>query len=262
VKAGTNSRALKAVLIFAVLCIACAVSCGGGVDDGKAVLRRMVNAHGGGTKIDDVQNYIGRGFMKDIANRNVARSDPFDIYRKGPLFKNRIVKIRAGEPVSVGLTIYDGREGYQWQYGVGARPVSPWQFEIMRYLFPQVLKVVHDSEPPVELVTGEHEYGVERIRFTRDDNIVTIGVDDQTWLLKDVRITSVSDTAFSFSEDYRDYREVDGVQFPGRFTGQHRGRPYYEYFISVIEYGIDLPDSLFMVTADDTMAVARRDTAR
>jgi hypothetical protein len=232
------------------------------VDDGAAVLERMIDAHGGGAKIEEVQHYVGRGFMKDLANRNVARSDPFDIYRKGSLFKNRLVRIRNGEPVSVGLTIFDGKEGYQWQYGTGARPVSAWQFEIMRYLYPQVLKLVHDSEPSAELVTGEHEYGVERIRFTQGDNVVTIGVDDRTWLLKDVRVVSLSDTTFSFSEAYRDYREVDGVQFPGRFASAYRGRPYYEYFISVIEYGLDLPDSLFAVTADDTMAVARRDTAR
>jgi hypothetical protein len=243
-----------------MLCIMLTVSCGGGMNDAGDVMKRMVKAHGGAEKIAVVQNYMGRGFMKNLGSTSVAQSDPFDIYRRGPLYKNRVVKLGEGKAVRVGLTIFDGSEGYQWRYGTGKRPVPAWQFEIMRYLFPMVLEWVRQNNLGGEIVTGEHEYNIERVRFESGDNIVTVTVDDRTWLLKHVLITSVSDSAFSFSEAYDNYREVEEVPFPGRFTGTYRGRPYYEYFIPVIEYGLELPDSLFTVTAEDTIDFARPDT--
>ena len=260
VKAGTNSRTAGALCAIAALCVAFVISCDGGEHDADHVIDRMIKAHGGSEKIELIQDYVGRGFMKNLASTSVSQSDPFDIYRRGPLFKNRIMKLRGGKAVDVGLTIYDGREGYQWQYSTGKQSVPTWQFDIMRYLFPRVLGWAQRMDRPGEIVTGEHEYYVERVRYINGDNIVTIGVDDRTWLLKDVRITSVSDSAFSFSEAYDNYREVDGVPFPGRFKGKYRDMPYYEYFIPVIEYDVELPDSVFAVTADDTIDIFHPDT--
>ncbi len=246
--------------MIAVLCVTFMISCCGGAGDADNVIKRMVKAHGGPDKIELVQSYVGRGFMKNITSTSVVQSDPFDIYRNGPLFKNRIMKLRGGQATDVGLTIFDGREGYQWRYRGGRSPVALWQFEIMGYLFPQVLVWARQPDLVGEIVTGEHEYYIERVRYRSGDNIVTIGVDDRTWLLKEVRIASVSDTAFTFSEKYDDYREVDGVPFPNRFTGKYRDNLYYEYFIPVIDYNVELPDSLFAVTSDDTIDIVRPDT--
>jgi hypothetical protein len=255
-----DSSTARLQCAIAVLCVICMFSCSNDVDDASDVVERMIEAHGGPDKIELVQSYVGRGFMKNLMSTTVAQSDPFDIYRNGPLFKNRIVKLRAGRVTDVGLTIFDGREGYQWQYSTGRSPVASWQFEIMRYFFPQVLVWAQQPDLAGELVTGEHEYYIERVRYVSGDNVVTIGVDTRTWLLKEVQITSVSDTVFAFSERYGDYRDVDGVPFPNRFTGKYRGNLYYEYLIPVIDYDVELPDSLFAVTLDDTMDIVQPDT--
>lgn len=236
------------------------ISCAGRTDDPDVVIKRMVKAHGGPTKIKRIQSYVGRGFMKNLTSRAVVKSDPFDIFRRGPLFKNRLVKLQAGTVTDIGITIFDGKLGYQWRYGAGRTAVASWQFEIMKYLFPQVLEWVQGLSLPGEIVTSEHEYYVERVRYVNGDDIITITVDDRTWLLKEVRITSASDSAFSFSEGYDNYREVEGVPFPGRFTGEYKDNLYYEYFIPVIEYDVELPDSVFTVTAEDTADIFVPDT--
>lgn len=258
--AGTDSPTVRLLCAIAVLCVTSLISCSDGADDANDVIKRMVKAHGGPDKIELVQSYVGRGFMKNLLSTSVVQSDPFDIYRNGPLFKNRIMKLGAGKATDVGLTIFDGREGYQWRYRGGKSPVASWQFEIMRYLFPRVLVWAQQPDLVGEIVTGEHEYYIERVRYMSGDNIVTIGVDDRTWLLKEVRIASVSDTAFAFSEEYDDYRDVEGVPFPNRFTGKYRDNLYYEYLIPVIDYDVELPDSLFAVTADDTIDIDQPDT--
>ena len=256
---GTDSRV--AVLIMGcTLCAAIVIGCAGGAGDASDVMKRMVRAHGGPDKIEMIQSYVGRGFMKNLASTAVAQSDPFDIYRRGRLFKNRIVKLRDGKAVDTGLTIFDGREGYQWRYGTGRSPVAAWQFELMAYLFPQILAWAQQPDLAGEIVTGEHEYYIERVRYRSGDNIITIGVDDRTWLLKEIQIASVSDSSFSFSESYDNYREVEGVPFPGRFTGKYRNNLYYEYFIPVIKLEVELPDSLFTVTVDDTIDIFQPDT--
>lgn len=236
------------------------ISCAGSTDDPDVVIERMVKAHGGSIKIESIQSYVGRGFMKNLTSKSVVRSDPFDIFRRGPLYKNRLVKLRSGNVTDIGITIFDGNEGYQWRYGDGRSAVAAWQFEILKYLFPQVLEWVQGLDLSGEIVTSEHEYYVERVRYVSGDDIITIAVDDRTWMLKEVRITSVSDSAFSFSESYDNYREVEGVPFPGRFTGKYRDNLYYEYFIPVIEYDVELPDSVFTVTAEDTIDIFIPDT--
>lgn len=259
-KAVTCSPALRLPSVIAVMCVTVLVSCGGGVRDADDVVTRMIDAHGGPDAIAQVQSHIGRGFIKNLSSTSVVRSDPFDIYRRDSLYKNRIMKLRGGRAVDVGLVIFDGEEGYEWRYRGGKRPVASWQFEIMQYLFPRVLAWVRRQDGAGEIVTGEHEHNIERVRFTRGDHIVTIGVDDKTWLLEEVSVTSASDTAFTFAEEYGDYRTVDGVPFPGRYSGTYRGKDYYEYFIPVIEYDVELPDSVFAVTADDTIDIVRPDT--
>ncbi len=236
------------------------ISCASRTDDPDVVIERMVKAHGGSAMIQRIQSYVGRGFMKNLQSKSVVQSDPFDIFRRGPLYKNRIVRLREGNVTDIGITIFDGSKGYQWRAGAGRSDVAAWQFEMLQYLFPQVLEWVQGLELAGEIVTSEHEYYIERIRYVSGDDIITIAVDDRTWLLKEVRVASVSDSAFSFSEGYDNYREVEGVPFPGRFMGEYKDNPYYEYFIPVIEFGVELPDSVFTVTAEDTVDIFEPDT--
>ena len=77
-----------------------------------------------------------------------------------------------------------------------------------------------------------------------------------TWL-EGVMVTLQSDTVLVFEEHYDNYREVDGVPFPGRFTGIILGEKAYEYFLPTIEYGVELPDSIFTVMVSDTSGIER-----
>lgn len=233
------------------------VSCYGKVDRPEVAVKKMIKAFGGAEKVELLQSYSGKGFMKVISSTAVAKSNPFDVYQNGVMFKNKIMKLSEGKLVDVMITVYDGREGYQWHYGEGRKNVSGWEFDILEYRFPRILKWVQESGIQGEIVTEEYDWDVCRVRYYNDDDIVTLILDNKSWLLEGVELASRSDTTYSYSEAYGNYREVEGVPFPNRFTGTFKGRLYYEYFVPAIEYGITLQDTMFKVTRQDTIDISR-----
>ncbi|MCK4237040.1 MAG: hypothetical protein KAX38_07955 [Candidatus Krumholzibacteria bacterium] len=253
-----KGRLLKVIFsgyLILILAVCFLFSCSGRVDRPEVAVKKMICAYGGAEKIDFLTNYVGKGFMKNLSSKSVVSHYPFDLYQKDHLFKNRFVKVTRGKVTDIRVTVFDGREAYQWQYGEGKKDVPMWEFAILKYRFPLVLKWLRDSRAKGEIITDAGVEGVCRMRYLDGDDIVTFSLDDKSWLLKEVEIQSATDSAFVYSEAYSDYRDMDGIPFPNRFTGTFKGQPYYEYFIPVIEYGVDLPDSLFKVTAEDTAEI-------
>jgi hypothetical protein len=249
--------AVPAVLLAACLFGSHLASCSGEVRNPRVAVKRMIGAYGGYEKATEVKNFIGRGFIKRLTSGSTAESDPLDVFQKGELFKYRITLLTRGRPVGVRVTLFDGYEGYQYVYGGGRTEAPKWEYEMIKYRFPYVLTWVQKNGIDGEIVTGEGDEGVCLLRYYYGDDIVTLELDSKSWLVRSVEIGSEADPEFSYMERYGDYREVDGVPFPNRFSGFFRGRPYFENFLSVIEYGVDLPDTVFSVTVEDTLEIGR-----
>lgn len=252
----TDNRRLIPVLC-AVVAAFLFFSCTDVVNDPDTAVEKLVAAYGGPEKVELLQNYTGTGFMKDLVSTAIARSDPIDIYQKGELFKARITRLSMGRPTELMMTIYDGEELYQWIYGQGKKDIPLWELYINKYKFPNVLNWIQQPGVTGELHTDADNRNVYRLHYENEDDIIDLLLNSNTWLLREIRITSKSDSAFFYSEKYGDYRDVDGVPFPNRFTGTYRNRRYYEYMIPVIKYGVDLPNSIFGVTDEDTTAISK-----
>lgn len=243
----TRYVAVIAVVVMS-MCICC---CLGRVDRPEVVAKRMVGAYGGPDKARLLSTFKGLGFMKNLSTTSVAENFPYDVYQKGPLYKSKITVIKQSQVTGVRINIFDGRERYIYEYGKGKRSAPAWEFDFVKYKFPFVLEWIQN---PGDEGTVVHSDTLDAylLRYVIDDDIVTFTIDEASWLLEKVEVGSVADSTFAFSESYSDYREVDGVPFPNRFEGSFKGRKYYEFFISAIEYGIELSDSFFKVMEKDT----------
>jgi hypothetical protein len=241
--------------LCAIAAAAMLISCSGTVDDPAAAEKKLIAAYGGADKVKLLQNYTGKGFMKDLSSQLVAKSAPLDIYQKGELYKAKITKLQSGKPAELLMTIYNGQELYQWIYGRGKKDIPLWELYINKYKFPNILEWI--QKPDIEGTLSTTGNGGYRLHYEHETDIIDLTLDGKSWLLEEMRVTSKADTSFFYSEAYSDYRDVDGIPFPNRFTGTYKDRPYYEYMIPVIEYGVEIPDSIFSVLTADTTYIAR-----
>ncbi len=243
--------AAAALAAAAMLAIACSTR----VNDPDTAIKKMLGAYGGAGKVKLLTSYTGKGFMRDLARKQVVRNHPFDICQRGALIKNRLMKVTKGKLTEVMVTYFDGTEAYQWKYGGTIKTVNRWEFDLLKYKFPLILTWIQESDITGEIVTGENDSAVCLLRFENGNDIVTLTLDSKSFLLEKVEILSAADTAFVYSEEYGDYRKVDGIYFPNRFRGWYKGSKYYEYMIPVIEYGVELPDSIFSLLSSDSAGV-------
>jgi len=79
-----------------------------------------------------------------------------------------------------------------------------------------------------------------------------VGLNEQSFLVREVSVTSTADSTFSFREEYSDYVKTDDIWFPNRFTGYFKDKMYFEFFIPVVRFGVEFPDSFFTVIESDT----------
>lgn len=232
-------------------------SCSSAVNNPEKAARRTIKAYGGEEKARQLSDFVGKGFMKNLSSRSVARSYVFDVYQSGKKFKHMVMKTTRGKLTDVIVTFYDGEQGFQYKYSGGKKDLVSWEVAMVKYRFPFVLTWMQDSGLTGEIVTGSGDEGVCLLRYENKDDIVTLTMDSKSWRLKEVEVTSVTDSSFVYREAYDNYRLVEGVPFPGRFTGFYSGSRYYEYFIPSIEWGVDLPDSVFSVMVGDTVKVEK-----
>jgi hypothetical protein len=79
-----------------------------------------------------------------------------------------------------------------------------------------------------------------------------VGVDSRKYLVRSVEINRTSG-AEVYREEYSDYREVEGIPFPARAARSAGGTAYCEAFTPAIEYGMEIPDSVFSIMRADTL---------
>ncbi|MDD3641898.1 MAG: hypothetical protein PHQ19_00315 [Candidatus Krumholzibacteria bacterium] len=253
---GGAAAAAVALLGFAI------ASCSTGVEGPDDVVDRMLAAYGCPGNLPLLTSYTGKGFMKQLPVGHVAVSHPFDVYQKGSLYKMKTWQIREGMPVDMQVLAVGDTARTRWTYSAGYAPVPSWEVELLEYRFPLVLRWLPASGLEGRLIEERGEDGAWRIRFEHDEDLLTLVVDGESWLLRGMILESAADSSFRFEETYGDYRKVDGIWFPNRFAARFRGRQYYEYLIPTIELGAELPDGIFAVLPEDTVLPPPAQSAR
>ncbi len=261
-QAGKRAISPGWMLIFSAALIV--FSCSGRVNNPRQAVDRIIKAYGGEEKVDELQHYVGRGFIRDLTSKNVARSHPFDIFRNGQKLKTKTMMVRDGQLVNIQIVVYDGEEGYRFLYSTGKVDRLPGtELELQKYRFPLVLKWLLNRGESGKITGDESGEPGEVILSYRDgEYLVKIRADRKKWLLRNVEVRNQSDSNFVYQEDYGDYRKVKGVWFPNRFTAWMSGERYFEYLIPVIRYGEEFPDSLFSVLVSDTSKVGKKEKVK
>lgn len=248
-----RARAPRAAAVFAILLTALiAWSCSGDIAPDKAV-DRMIRAYGGGEGVARLNSYIGSGFWKQVPLINVAVNYPFDVYQQGGRYKTVMWDVKEGVAGDMRLLLINETDRILWTHSEGFMEFPEWEAAILRYRFPLVIARLLSPGLPVRRDESELHDGRYRLSFQEGDDLLTLVLDDRTWLLQEMHLENLSDTTLIFREFYGDYRRVDGIWFPNRFSATLRGREYYEYLIPVIEIGAEFPDDFFVLSANDTI---------
>jgi hypothetical protein len=244
-----NSRTFP--LLVALACAAALLSCEGSVDDPKDVIDRMVKAYGGSEKTVLLGTFVGKGYMKDKFSQAVARSWPYDVWQRGIDFKSRLVMLDKGVVKDIRYSLYDSLGTYRVSKRFDQLYRSPPEMELLKYRFPSVLEWVQGDTLSGKLIDEGGTDGICKLEFYDGSRRVQIGVSRDTWLLHDISAQLKEDTMRVFVETYTDYWEVDGIPIPGRYSSTVDGLAHYEYTLVAVEFGMELPDSVFTVTQEE-----------
>ena len=226
-------------------------SCGGKVGRPSDAIDRMVKAFGGAEKIKALEVYRGKGFRKDFFSTTVVQNYPFDIYRKGEKYKIKTSYVTKGELVDATYVFHTEEHNYGYSKRDRRRDFARWDLELFEYRFPLVLDWMSGDDLDGKLVDDGSTDGICRIEYEDQFNTIQIGIDTESWLLNDIYIQDKQDSSTSFKERYSDYVVVDGVPFPARTKSTMNGMAHYDFFLVKIEFGIELPDSLFEISGEE-----------
>jgi len=232
-------------------------SCSNGAGDPQSVVRKMVGAYGGDRNIPKLTSFEGHGFRKQLPTGHVATSYPLDVFQDGMFYKSKTFLVREGELVDIQLLVIGKTERFSWSKRTGAAVVPEWEVEMIGYRLPMILERLTRGDLDLEHAESEFWDGLYHVRFTEGDNIVNVGLDENSFLVRQVQISSVSDTSFSFKEEYQNYVKTDGIWFPNRFLGTFKGFDYYEFLIPVVKFGVEFPEDFFTVSVEDTTVTAQ-----
>jgi hypothetical protein len=237
---------------FAALAI---VSCSGIPSSPEGAAKKMLRAHGGAKKVARLQSYAAKGFIKDMSSQTIARSYAFDVYRRGILYKHKVMAAPAGKLTDVIVLYFDGTTSHEWLKGKGTHSVPSMELSLLKYRFPDCIQWAQTAGGAEEILPVKKGDSVVRVRYTDGSEIVTLSLDRKSWLLSGVSVENTGDTAAVFTESYDHYADIGGIPFPQTYRATFRGSPYYEYLLSVVDLDAALPDSLFRVTHEDTIGL-------
>jgi hypothetical protein len=245
---------LRRALALAALA-ALVASCSGSVKKPEDVVSRMLKAYGGEKNVQLLTSYVGRGFRKQLPAGHVATNYPFDIFQRKMDYKTKTYRIVDGEVADVQVLVVNGEEHFSWSRSTGRGVVPEWEVEMIGYRFPMILERLGAGDLKLELVESPYWDGQYHVMFEERDNIVNVGLDEKSFLVRQVTISSSADTSFSFKEEYGEYVKTDGIWFPDRFTGYYKDFIYYEFLVPVVSFGVEFADDAFRLTESDTAAV-------
>ena len=249
-----SGRFLKITLALSAAAVLI-VSCSGSVKDPESAVKKMVKAYGGEKNIPLLTSFEGKGFRKQLPPGHVATNFPFDIFQSGMKYKTKTYRVREGKVVDLQLLVINESDRFSWSRGSGVASVPEWEVEMIGYRMPMILEMLNARGQELEHVESKFWDGLYHIRFSEGDNIIDVGLDEESFFVSEVSIVSASDSSFSFREEYSDYVRTDGIWFPNRFLGYYKDLIYYEFIVPVVTFGVDFSDELFTVMESDTAAI-------
>ncbi len=249
-----SGRLFRSMLALAALA-ALVASCSGSVKKPEAAVDKMLKAYGGGKNLPLLTSYEGRGFRKQLPPGHVATNYPFDVFQRKLEYKTKTYKVLDGQVVDIQLLIVNNNEKFSWSRGAGVSDVPGWEAEMIGYRFPMILDRLSAGGIDLEHVESEFWDGIYHINFVEGDNIVDVGLDEESFLVRQISVRSRANPDFSFKEEYSDYVKTDGIWFPNRFTGYYKDAEYFEFIIPVVRFGVEFSDDIFSVMDSDTATV-------
>lgn len=230
-------------------------SCSGVPGSPEGAAKKMLRAYGGQKNAVRLQSYAAKGFIKDLSSETIAKSYAFDIYRKGNLYKHKVMTAPGGKLADVIVMYFDGTTSHEWLRGKGIHAIPSMELGLLKYRFPDCILWAQAAGTTGEVLPVKKGDAVLKIRYTDGPEMVTIALDRKSWLLSGVEVKSTNDTSAVFTESYDHYTDIAGIPFPQEYKATFGGAPYYEYLLSVIDLEADMPDTLFRVTNEDTIEV-------
>jgi len=120
--------------------LACAfVSCSGVPSSPGSAAKKMLRAYGGEKKVERLQSFAGKGFIKDLSSDTVAKSYAFDVYRKGNFYKHKVMSAPLGKLTDVIVLYFDGTTSREWLKGKGIRATPTLELGLLKYRFPDCI---------------------------------------------------------------------------------------------------------------------------
>lgn len=238
-------------MLLLVFTTALVFSCSGKVGRPSDAIKRMVKAYGGTEKIKALEIYRGKGFRRDLFSKTVAQSYPFDIYRKGEKYKIRTSFVTKGELVDAVYIFHTEEYNYAYSKRDRKRDFERWDLALMKYRFPLVLGWVQGGDLSGELIDNGSTDGICKIAYEDEFNDIQVKIDTKSWLLNEIYVQDKLDSSRNFIERYSDYIVIDGLSFPARTKSTMNGMGHYDFFLVKIEFGIELPDSIFQISREE-----------
>ena len=200
----------------------------------EQLLDKYVQAAGGEAAIDKVHSRVMKGTI-DFSGMSL----PIDIYAKDPLKRISFTHMAEGENV----TAFDGREGW---LGMSGHPLREMHgsdldgagIDADLHLATHFKQIFSETRTEATEKIGDHEaYVVAGQREGKPP--IRLYFDKESGLL--VRLVRFGETALGWLPtqiDYADYRDVDGVKVPYRWT---LARPSGRFTIQVNELKQNVP---------------------
>ena len=211
----------------------------------EQLLDKYVQAVGGEAAIDRVHSRVMKGTI-DFSGMSL----PIDIYAKDPLKRISFTHMAEGENV----TAFDGREGW---LGMSGHPLREMHgsdldgagIDADLHLATHLKQMFRETRTEATEKIGDHEaYVVAGQREGKPP--IRLYFDKESGLL--VRLVRFGETALGWLPtqiDYADYRDVDGVKIPYRWT---LARPSGRFTIQVneLKQNVSVDDAKFAKPPD------------
>jgi photosynthetic reaction center cytochrome c subunit len=198
------------------------------------LLEKYVQAAGGGAAIEKITSRVMKGTI-DFAGRSL----PIDIYAKDPEKRISFTHMPEGD----NITAFNGREGWLGMPGHALREMHGSDLDGAA-IDADLHLAIHLKQMFSEMKVEETEKVGDRVAYVvvgerEGKTPIRLYFDVQTGLL--ARLDRFGETALGWMPtqiDYSDYRDVDGVKIPYRWT---LARPGGRFTIQIAEVKENVP---------------------
>jgi photosynthetic reaction center cytochrome c subunit len=209
-----------------------------------AIVARYVEALGGANALRNIKSRVITGTMTAFGH-----AIPVEIYAKAPDMRASVMKL----PRAQDVTIYNGHDGWASMMPRPPHPLEGSELDQARldadFYFPLDIQQTFRSlrERPPQKVGDEEAYVV--LGFRPGQPPVQLFFSKQSGLLlRMVYLTQTAVGRLPQQTDYSDYREVNGVKVPFRWTvAQPRGQSTMQ--VTQVQQNVPINDSKFSIPA-------------